>query len=486
MTYSRLSHAYPTHAMYSDVRQAILEVQGNLQAPDALIAGSFLTAMSIACQGDVDVELPTGQVRPVSLSILTVADSGERKTATDSIVCAPIYDHDARMAQEHASAMLGYHADLRLWVAKDSSIQRKIGKALTDCEEASEQQLRQELISHEACKPTRPAKARIVHQNITERPLIEAMQGDGKSIAILSDEGEIVLKGGAMRTFGTLNKAWDGPKTLQLDRVDDNIEVRNPRLTISMMVQEKVFSAFMDKRGHAARGSGHLARYLVAYPPSTQGFRFTSLDQPVWEHLPRFHSRVSELLEANHARRASGDHTRRALSFTAEAKELWVQTQNTMEPRLRDGGDLVSVRDFASKSMEIAGRVAAILHHFSAQEGVLITMETLHRALDIVGWHFQEFVRLFGDSNDEPEQHRDVRALAMYLWRRYWTAGYTAAVRNEVRKCGPIRDQRRFELALHQLWMEGSVQVMHENAVRGKGRLWIHLNPTVFSQVTAG
>lgn len=312
------------------------------------------------------------------------------------------------------------------------------------------------------------------------------MQGDGKSIAILSDEGEIVLTGGAMRKFGTLNKAWDGPKTLPLDRVDDNIEVRNPRLTISMMVQERVFSAFMDKRGHAARGSGHLARYLVAYPPSTQGFRFTSLEQPVWEHLPKFHSRVSELLEATHSRRAAGDLRRRTLSFTAEAKELWVQTQNTMEPRLRDGGNLVSVRDFASKSMEIAGRVAAILHHVSAQEGVLITMETLQRALEIVGWYFDEFIRLFGDANDEPEQQRDVRTLGMYLWRRYWTAGYATAVRNEVRKCGPIRDQRRFEMALQQLSLQGSVQVMHENAFRGKGRLWIHLNPAVFSQVTAG
>lgn len=484
MTYSHLSRAYPTHAMYSDVREAILEVQRNLQAPDALIAGSFLTAMSIASQGHVDVELPTGQVRPVSLSVLTVADSGERKTATDSIVCAPIYDHDARMAQEHASAMLAYQADARLWEAKDSSIQRKIAKALAEDEEGSEQRLRQELIAHGARKPVRPAKARIVHQNITERPLIEAMQGDGKSIAILSDEGEIILKGGAMRTFGTLNRAWDGPKTLPLDRVDDNIEVRNPRLTISMMVQEKVFSAFMDKRGNAARGSGHLARYLVAFPPSTQGFRFTSLEQPVWEHLPAFHSRLSELLEATHVRRASGDHTRRALCFTTEAKELWVKTQNEMEPRLREGGDLVSVRDFASKSMEILGRVAAILHHFSAQEGVLITMETLDRAGQITAWYFDEFIRLFGDRNDEPEEQRDVRTLAMYLWRRYWTIGHTAVVRNEVRKCGPIRDQHRFEMALHQLWREGAVQVMHENAVRGKGKLWIHFNPNVFSQIT--
>src|SRR5690606_40332006 len=69
-----------------------------------------------------------------------------------------------------------------------------------------------------------------------------------------------------------------------------------------------------------------------------------------------FHQRVSELLAAAHARRIAGDNTRKTLAFRQEAKELWVQTQNAIEPRLRQDGDLASIRDFASKSMEITGR----------------------------------------------------------------------------------------------------------------------------------
>lgn len=476
-----LPRAYPILALYSAIRDAILEVQRNLQAPDALIAGSFLTAMSIACQGDADVVLPTGQVRPLSLDVLVIADSGERKTATDSIVCAPIYAHDEEMAEKHNTALLTYKADRRLWEAQDAAIQRKIAKALNRGEDI--EHLRDELIKHGEHELSKPVRARIVHQNITERPLMEAMQGNGKSIAILSDEGELVLKGGAMSKLGTLNKAWDGAKTLTLDRADDSIEVFNPRLTISMMVQEKVFKAFMDKRGEIARASGHLARYLVAWPASTQGFRFMSLKDPVWEHLPRFHDRVAKLLKAAHKRQTSGDHSRKKLSFSPEAKELWVRTQNDIEPRLHQSGDLASVRDFASKSMEITGRVAAILHHFSGQEGDLISMETLERALDVVGWHFDEFIALFGDKNDEPELVKDVRTLGRYLWNRYWQAGFGLAVRNEVRRCGPIRHQGRFEAALHELCMDGSIQVKHEDAFRGKGKLWIHLNPTVFSRL---
>lgn len=206
-----LPRAYPIHAMYSVIRDAILEVQHNLKAPDALIAGSFLTTMSIASQGDVDVELPTGQIRPVSLDVLIIADSGERKSATDSIVGAPIYEHDEKVARDHVQAVLAHKADRRLWDAKEASLQRKVAKALDNGTDDDIEQLREELIRHGAREPARPVLSRIVHQNITERPLMESMQGDGKSIAILSDEGEIVLKGGAMNKLGTLN---NGPASL--------------------------------------------------------------------------------------------------------------------------------------------------------------------------------------------------------------------------------------------------------------------------------
>lgn len=473
---------YPIHVLPCSIRDAVLEMQQNLQAPDALIAGSFLTAMSIATQGDVDVRLPTGQVRPVSLDILIIADSGERKTATDKLVCSRIYDHDEKMEGQHKADMATHRADSRIWSLIKASIERRISEAVNDPVEM--EYLRQDLVEHLEREPHVPKRNRIVHQNITEAPLLKALHGDGNSIAILSDEGEIVLKGGAMDSLGTLNKAWDGAKSLSIDRVKYQYEVLNPRLTVSLMAQERAFVDFMDKRGSRARGVGHLARYLVAWPTSTQGFRYMTLAEHAWSHLKGFHDRVTELLDATHARRAAGDYSRKELGFTQEAKERWVQVQNSIEPRLRETADLSSVRDFASKSMEQASRVAAILHHFSGQEGSLISMETLNRALDIVGWHFDQFIAIFGDRADEPEHVRDTRVLVMYLWRRYWQQGFTAAVRTDVRRSGPVRNQQRFEAALMQLQMQDSVRVFHQDAARGKGRLWIYLNPAVFGPMT--
>lgn len=472
---------FPTHALYNSVGKALEEVRANLQAPDGLIAGAFLTGLSICAEGDIDVLLPTEQISPGTLYVGTIADSGERKTATDKIVLAVIYTRDAKQAAEYKKALVDYRAETRYWGAKDTALQRKLVKAVSNDEDT--EQLRRELKDHAELEPGRPERARIVYQSVTERPLMEALQGDGKCIAILSDEGSIVLNGGATNKLATLNKAWDGPSLMTFDRADDSIEARDPRVTVSFMIQEKVFQEFMNKRGVMARESGFLARFLVCWPASTQGFRYMSLDEPVWEHLPNFHQRMDELLEATAARRKAGDTSRTTLSFSPEAKELWVKAQNTIEPKLQQGGALESVRDFASKSMEIVGRLAACLHHFEGLAGNVINMETLQRALDVVGYYFDEYIDLFGNANDVPQDQKDVQVLVTYLYERYWLNGYNAVLRNDVRKSGPIRHQGRFEAAIQRLVWDGSISVCREQQYARKGRLWIHLNPLIFSQI---
>lgn len=473
--------AFPTHALYNSVSRALEEVRANLQAPEGLIAGAFLTGLSICAEGDINVLLPTGQISPCVLYVGTIADSGERKTATDKIVLAEIYARDARQAAEYKQALKKYQADIRFWKAKDTAIQRKIVKSISKCEDV--EHLRRELEEHAAAEPDMPERNRVVYQSVTERPLMEALQGDGKCIAILSDEGSIVLNGGATNKLATLNKAWDGPSTLTFDRADDSIEARDPRVTVSFMIQEKVFQDFMNKRGEIARESGFLARFLVCWPASTQGFRYMSLEDPVWKHLPTFHQRMNDLLEATAARRNAGDTSLRLLSFSPEAKELWVQSQNTVEPKLQQGGELESVRDFASKSMEIVSRVAAAMHHFEGLAGEVISMETLQRALSIVEYYFDEYIDLFGNRNDVPQDQKDARALGMYLHKRYWMNGFPTALRNDVRKSGPIRHQGRFEVAVQRLIQDGSITVFHQNMLQRKGKLWIHLNPNAFGRI---
>lgn len=462
---------YPVNSLYAPVRDAIWEVQSQVQAPDALVASSALATMSVATQGNVDVLLPTDLVRPVSLNISSIGGSGERKTSIDGLIGAPIYMHDKKCAATSADAMAHYEATLRMWQAEDSALQRKLGKAVR--EGVDLEQYRSELMAHARLQPRKPATKRIVHQNITERPLLEALHGDGKSIAILSDEGEIVLKGGAMTKMGVLNKAWDGATSLTLDRVDCHVQVTNPRVTISLMVQEEVFQDFLTKRGRIARGSGHLARYLLAYPTSTVGFRHMTLKDHTWTALPVFHERVTELLEMADQRQANGE-PRTLLEFSEEAKQVWVDDQNRVEACMRPGECFEGIKDAASKSMEIAGRLAAIFHCFNGSEG-LISKETLQRALEVVGWHINEFNRLFGDANRFTQLQQDANYLNQHLLNRYWQQGCQKVSWNHIRtRNGSVRDQHRFEAAMQELQRLGSLHVGQESHGRGKGKRYIY------------
>jgi hypothetical protein len=466
---------FPTTALYPVIRDALLEMQENLQAPVALIAGAFGTVMSAACQGLVVFETPTGQERPASLFYATIADSGERKTACDSLVAAPLFEYDAALAEAAEAGIHAYEADMRCWKVKDKILQRKLQKAIEAEEDIDS--IRSDLAAHCAARPVRCDRSRMIHQSITERPLMEALRGVGKSIVIMSSEGEIVLKGGATNKFGVVNQAWDCPKLISFGRADANYVARHPNMTLSFMVQEEVLADFMEKRGRLARGSGFLARFLVAQPSSTMGFRYMSLDEPIWEKLTVFHDRVRELLAL---RDQACRSTPVRLTFSEAAKELWVSEQNHIEAAMRERGALSDIRDFASKSLDNSSRLAAILHFFSGQAGTEISRETLDRAVAIGSWHLDEALRIFG-GRQVAEDEEDAYKLCAYLNRKYYTRGRTVERRNVVRKDGPIRDQRRFEEALEFLINEGAIAVRYHDEVRKRGSLWIEMNPAFFN-----
>lgn len=468
---------YPIEAFHAIVRDAIWEVLDQVQAPDALIAGSALTAMAIACQANVDVVLPSGPRRPVGLFMALIGQSGERKTTVDDLISAPIHAYDEKHAAADAEMQARYRASLRLWQASSNALQRRIDKSAQGSADLT--QYLDELVEQERMEPNKPVSKRIIYQSVTERPMLEALHGYGRSIAILSDEGEIVLKSGAMKKVGNLNKAWDG-KPLSLDLVDLQVQVMDPRITISFMVQEEVMDEFLGKRGRIARGSGHLARYLIAWPASTVGFRKMKLGDHVWIHLPAFHDRITELLDEADRRQAS-NQPRTPLVFCTEAKELWVESHDWIEKGNRPSGRFYGIKDFASKALELAGRVAAILHYFNRLEGE-ISRETLQRALTIVNWHLDEFNRLFGDTSCTPQLEQDVQDLGEYLLKRYWLRGQAQAYWNEVRTHCKLRDQLRFEAALRQLELQGIVKVEIDYTGSGKGKRIILFNVFRFEQ----
>ncbi|WP_423378108.1 YfjI family protein [Burkholderia sp. LMG 32019] len=470
--------AYPIYSFPPEVEKAIYEVMEKIKAPDALIATSFLAVMSIACQGIVDVKLPIGTISPVSLNILIRAGSGERKTATDKIVGEPIYAHDEASIVQHQQDLIQYKADHRYWKTVEATIRSMISKAIRQGEDTEDLRLR--LDEHIKSEPAPPQSHRFIHQVATEPALMKSLEGEGRSIAIATDEGEVVFKGGLMSRPGLRNKGWDGAKLLVFDRLSTgSIIARQPRITVNLMVQDAVLDVYQQDRGAVARGSGFWARYLVGAPLSTQGFRFINYIDEEWRELPAFHARVKELLDSYTTQRKSGAVKREILEFSPEAAAEWVRLFNHLEGQIQPWQYLNDIHDFASKANEMLARVAAILHHFTKQQGK-ITKATLDAAVAIVNWHLHEYKRLFSPQFSSYSMQESMMELERFLFINYWKVGLQCVAKNHVLRNGPnhLRSKAALEPVIAALVAQGSITLFRD---QGANKIMLGMNQFRFN-----
>lgn len=382
---------------------AIHDVANRTKAPIPLVASSILSASALACQRDYEVRLPYGALRPLSLYLLLVANSGERKSAADGLV----YDAVRQLEKAHRMEFLEkseiYRQQIASWRAFDNALQRRIARARGD--QMSE--LQRKLEEHHSHKPVEPSERRYILDDTTPAGIIGGLR-KSSSVSLVSNDGRTMLMGRALSDVSLINRAWECDP-LRVDRAGgETFLLDNYRLSLWPMVQPGVLEEFMNHdRGRVSRETGLLARCLVAYPPSTQGSRFFDPNaiQPR-AGLQDFHRRLQELL-------GSSSSTRRVVELDEGAVEVWTRFHNNLEQELAPGRYLADVADFASKAPENAGRVAAIFHVMSGHSGPLHA-DCMTSACDLVEWYLHEAKRLFGAPPINPEQ-ADAESLAEWL-----------------------------------------------------------------------
>lgn len=479
-SFTQAAPPYPVNAFHDEIQWPIREVMDKIKSPDGLVGTSFIATMSTACQGLIDVKLPIGQICPVSTNVLIKAESGERKTATDKIVAAPIYAHDEASITQHESDMVQYASDLSFWKTYESALKSMIVKGIKDGADIDDLRLR--LDEHTKSKPIQPQSRRMIHQAATDPAFMKSLEGEGRSVTVGSDEGETVTQGGLLNRPGLRNKGWDGAQLLVFDRITTGSTIaRQPRVTMNIMVQSAVLDAYQQSKGAVARGSGFWARYLVGAPASTQGFRFINHIDEEWRHLPRFHSRVRELLQEYDAMMVSGNATRRVIEFDPAATADWVRMVNAVEGMIQPWQYLNDIHDFASKVVEITSRLAAILHFFTKQEGK-ISADTFGRAKCIVEWHLHEYKRLFSPQVPSPTMLENIVAVEKHLYFNYWKVGLLRAGRNQVLRgvVDHLRQKAMLYPVLEAMVAQGRIALMKDGS---SNKVLIALNPDYFSKV---
>ena len=338
--------------------QPVVEaVQGMTQAPVAIPAASALAVASLAVQGFANVATLAGP-RPLSLYIMTIARSGERKSSCDAPVMAALREHEMEQAKSHREAVISWENKHALWKGERNYIVKK-GKG--EKRVAAQNDL-------EALGPE-PAAPPTADRTVTE-PTFEGLtrlfaQGQ-PSLGIFSDEGGQFLGGHAMnsdnrqKTLAALNDLWQGNPIRRTRAGDGHLTLYGRRLAMHLMVQPSVARAFMSDP--LAADTGFLPRFLICEPPSTIGTRMNASARKDDGALWLWEQQIGDIFNTQ---MPMDSETRelepRLLDLSPESRSLLIQFSDAIEATQAPGGDLAHITGFASKTAELAARIAGVL-----------------------------------------------------------------------------------------------------------------------------
>src|SRR5262249_6110945 len=90
-------------------------IHDRVQAPIAVCGQSVLATTTLAVQALADIELPTGQSKPLSSFFVSVAATGERKTAVDREALWPVHKRETELRRASPSERLEYENAEAAW-----------------------------------------------------------------------------------------------------------------------------------------------------------------------------------------------------------------------------------------------------------------------------------------------------------------------------------------------------------------------------------
>lgn len=409
---------YPVEALGPILGPAVRDLHDVIQAPIALCAQSVLAAASLAVQPHADVEVD-GRRAPLTLWAITIAASGERKSAVDRIALAAHIEREREQCDEHDKARAEHAAakaahDAALEVAKKGAKGAKsksvpeIRAAIDECGPA----------------PTEPPSPLLI---VTE-PTIEAVQKfyltGAASLGIFADEGAVFLGGHSMssenrtRTIGALSKLWDDGTTDRVRSGDGAAKLYGRRLALHLMIQPVIAEDVLGDR--LLGGQGFLARALVCWPESTVGSRcYQHTDATSTRGVKAFSARVGELLRRPKPMQPDriGTLEPRALSLSSEAHKVYVALHDRIERDQGAGGNYAQIRPWASKSAEQALRIAGVLAVIADPDARQVDRQTMEHAATLALYYLDEALRVIGTASI-PKDVRDAEAILEWCRER--------------------------------------------------------------------
>lgn len=420
---------YPANALGSVLAPAANAIAEMAQCAIACAANSVLAVASLAAQGRANAVLPIGQGKrtPLSLYLLTVLESGERKSTADSFALKPVRDFERELAEAEAGERMAYQARAAAYETTAKALHSKLKNDRAALEAAL----------HALGPAPLPPLLSILAPggDQTFEGLFRIYQQGRPSLAMLCDDGASFLGGHSLKaenkagTTANLCRAWDGSRLERIRSLDGVSVLYDRRLAAHIMIQPGVAGDFLGDAQFADQGL--LARFLLSAPGSLAGTdrRLRSEDAAseradaarAAADLAPYNAVIGRLLRA--PIRWKNEHDRSAgieldeLPLSDDARRLYIRLHNATMEAMGTGKALESVRPFANKLTENAVRLAGILTLVADSDAIEINAETLADAAKLAQYYADEAVRLTDAAATDPAMKRADQLLRWLLSR---------------------------------------------------------------------
>lgn len=438
---------FPVDALGPLLGDAALIMHDIIQSPLALCCQSVLAAAALAVQPHGNVA-NDGREHPLSAYFVTVAVSGERKSATDD---AALYEHrrwEAELQQRYSRDQANYLNDVEAFKkSKEEALKKAKGYAA-----------KKTAIAELGDPPIAPAIPLLLAQEPTYEGLCKALMASRPSIGIFNDESGTFLNGNALndenriKMAAGLSKLWDGKEISRVRAGDGVVEIRNRRVSMHLMAQPKIAEAFLGDS--VLIDQGLVSRILAVCPTSTAGSRmYKSKDLSQEPAMRRYYDRMATILRKPLPILAEDDKQLLppTLKFSPEAKALWIEFHDLIESQLADEQPLAPVRGFANKAPEHALRLAGILTLIENEPSINYT--TMANGIELTQHYISEALRLFHSGLTDPQLEQAQKLLE-------WCQKHEFVYLRKIYQFGPnsIRDAKVAKVAAAILqehgWLE--------------------------------
>lgn len=395
--------AYPVDALGQLLGPAVERMAEVIGVPRAMAAQSVLATAALVSQPHANVHLD-GRTYPLSLYMLTVASSGDRKSAVDHLALAAAREWERRQWALYLEQLKSNRGAIR-------------GK-------------------HEARELPDPVPPRLIIAEPTIEALIKSLCQGLPSMGLFNDEGGQFLgsstmsKENQLKAITTLSALWDGsPIDRARSMPGESLRAYDRRLSLHLMLQPYLANQLLTDR--MINGQGILGRCLISWPERLVGRRlYKAVDLTRDAKVQRYQARITTLLDKPFSLHKNGSLNPARLELTPSARTAWIDIHDTIECQSGEFGELAGIQSVAGKAAANVLRIAGVLAVI--EDASVVSEAHIQRASTLMDYYLAEIQRL-----TEQEPINKLREEADRLLRWLTQKGWTQFTVRDLNRNGP-------------------------------------------------